>query len=306
MTQGESIRKNDEILVSLTVESNGHLQIERGQIVSLVTRSEEAVSDFTQCVSLSRLFDSHAGTTFSYGAFSASSKTPGAAPYKNGTIEMQSIWTATPTTSEKDDAAFGKGACPGALTGYYKSLSRYNTSFIKYKESEVIDVFKKISGYEEYVKVTAYAYMYKEQPPKGGEFSFPNNNVAGIQTDGNQQAGLSTSDIDFQTCFKDAETWRAFAGFTTIDRGLNAYLATIKARFADKWSSRLPSGTPDEYATQMADNYFQGWNTLASDTELKSLKTDGSFTRGSTTYERNYTSTKSSFLAKYKEYTGTA
>ena len=269
LMQGEAIRKNDKILVSLTVESNGHLQLERGQLLSLVTRSEESVSDFSQCVSLSRLFDSRAGESFSYAASSA---TLGSAPYKNGTIEMQSTWTATPTTSEKDDGTFTKGACPGGLTGYYKSLTRYNTSFIKYKESEVIDVFKKISGYEEYVKITAYAYMYKEQPPKGGVFSFPNNNVAGIQTDGSQQAGLSTSDIDFQTCFKDAETWRAFAGFITIDRGLNAYLATIKARFADKWSSRLPSGTPEEWATQMADNYFQGWNTLATDTELESLK----------------------------------
>lgn len=71
MAQGETIRKNDEILVSLTVESNGHLQIERGQIVSLVTRSEAAVSDFTQCVSLSRLFDRTAYGSLTLGTAGA-------------------------------------------------------------------------------------------------------------------------------------------------------------------------------------------------------------------------------------------
>ena len=55
--QDEAIRKNDKILVSLNVASSGHLQLDRGQLLSLVTRSEEKNPDFSQCVNLSQLFD---------------------------------------------------------------------------------------------------------------------------------------------------------------------------------------------------------------------------------------------------------
>jgi hypothetical protein len=226
----------------------------------------------------------------------------GCAPYRDGTIQIQSIWTAHITeTSAKDDPTFENGACPGALTGYYKDLTRFNTSFLKYNEQDVVAGLRAL-GYDEFVKITAFAYMRKEQPPRSGQYSFPNNNVAGIQTDGSQQAGLTTEYVDFQTCYQDAETWRAFAGFITLDRGLDAFLRTVATRYQTEWAGKEPTGTLDQITTQLADNYYQGWNVRATDEELATMKETGSFTRGSSTYTRNWAAAKSAFETSYNLY----
>ena len=92
----------------------------------------------------------------------------------------------------------------------------------------------------------------------------------------------------------------------SVDQGFAAYLKSINARFQSGYwrgeDRRPPTDTAENFATQAADNYFQGYNIIATDTELASLKTDGSFTRNGTTYNRNYSATKSSFISKYNDF----
>jgi len=51
------VRRNDKILVSLTVGSDGRLNMERGEMISLIARSEDEFPGLPQCAHLSQLFD---------------------------------------------------------------------------------------------------------------------------------------------------------------------------------------------------------------------------------------------------------
>ena len=324
-----TIRINDRIIVGLTIGPDGYQELGRGTIEGFVTRGAElAEQDLAGCTTPLAMTFANSGEvrqrqtarTTSARPRSSSGTTTGpnpplegtglgAAPYEEGTIPMIGSWTAhiDPPPSTKDDYTFSSGRCPGGLTGYYSTLPRYNTTFTKYNESDITSVFETAGAeYPLYVRLTAYVYLWKEQPPESGVFSFPNNNPAGLQSDGSQQSGIPVADVDFHTCFRDASTYRGFLGWHTVDQGFAAYLKSINARFQSGYwrgeDRRPPTDTAENFATQAADNYFQGYNIIATDTELASLKTDGSFTRNGTTYNRNYSATKSSFISKYNDF----
>ena len=255
MTQGESIRKNDEILVSLTVESNGHLQIERGQIVSLVRRSEEAASDFTQCVNLSRLFDSHTGTTVSYGAFSDSSITPRAA-----------------SGIAADSSALENCVKAGYDTKNPSIPVRKDVGSNKYTTEEVIRAIMSTS-YSDEVKKLLYVFTKIEQP----SFSFPGNNPGGIQTDGR---ALSYSQITYQFCKKDAHQYRVFAGFDNLKDAFEVKGAMLKYKIEN--DSNYTSMTEDSVEGDLDTlhmNYYRVWNFSASKSDYDQIVKYGYFSR---------------------------
>ena len=210
----------------------------------------------------------------------------GSAPYAGSTYTPTSTWTAhVSSTSTRDDYNFKSGKCPDALTGYYKTLPVYNTSFLKYSTSDFARAVAAAgASYDVAVQAAAFVIISIEQ----GNYSFPNNNVAGIQTDGGQFRGATLSDVDFQTCYNDGSQFRAFAGFLSIERGLSTFFKIVNGKFTSAWSGRSPpvDGTNQEFGDQMADNYYQGWNIIASDTELTSLKTSGEFIRNGIRYPR--------------------
>ena len=125
-----------------------------------------------------------------------------------------------------------------------------------------------------------YAYIRKEQP----RFSFPNNNVAGIQTDGGMFKGTTIANYDYHTCYKDAVTWRAFAGFNSLERGMKTFGITI----ANKYSSTFkePSGNYQEQAETLVWNYYRGWNLALKPNELDTLKATGQVNRKGKVYKK--------------------
>lgn len=214
-------------------------------------------------------------------------------PALTGDIKPIKTWVAT--ESPKEDGTFSKGECPDSLTGAYSSLPRKVTTFYSYTREDVIKSIAK-TGQPAYVQRTMYAYIKKEQP----NFRFPNNNVAGIQTDGGMFAGTTIADYDYQTCFKDAVTWRAFAGFNSLERGMKTFGAQIAGKYSKKF--RIPSGTYEEQADTLVWNYYRGWNLAATPEELETLKKTGSFTRKGKTYTKNWTQTVTYFAKFMKEF----
>ena len=217
-------------------------------------------------------------------------------PVLEGDITPIKTWVAT--TSAKEDGTFVKGECPDALTGPYKSLPRKVTTFYTYTKEDVIKAITR-SGQPPHVQRTMYAYIRKEQP----KFSFPNNNVAGIQTDGGMFGGTTIADYDYQTCFKDAVTWRAFAGFNSLDRGMKTFGAQIAGKYASKF--RMPEGTYEQQADTLVWNYYRSWNLAATEAELESLRNTGSFTRNGKTYSKGWAPNVGYFAKQMKDFDDT-
>jgi len=235
----------------------------------------------------------------------------GSAPYAgagHSAYTPTSTWTAhVSSTSTRDDYNFKSGKCPNALTGYYKTLPVYNTSFLKYSRSDFAKAVAAAGApYDVAVQAAAFVIISIEQ----GNYSFPNNNVAGIQTDGGQFRGATLSDVDFQTCYNDGSQFRAFAGFLSIERGLSTFFKIINGKFTSAWSGRSPpvDGTNQEFGDQMADNYYQGWNIITSNDELTSLKTSGEFIRNGIRYPRraersyNWNTTANFFATMFERF----
>ena len=217
-------------------------------------------------------------------------------PVLSGDITPIETWAAT--DSAKEDGRFSKGECPDALTGPYSGLPRKVTTFYTYTKEDVIKAITR-SGQPGHVQRTMYAYIRKEQP----KFSFPNNNVAGIQTDGGMFGGTTIADYDYHTCFKDAVTWRAFAGFNSLDRGMKTFGMQIAGKYASKF--RMPEGTYEEQADTLVWNYYRSWNLAATESELESLRTTGQFTRGGKTYKKGWAPNVAYFAKEMKNFDDT-
>lgn len=187
-------------------------------------------------------------------------------------------WVAT--NSAKEDGTFSKGKCPNALTNKQANLPRKTTTFYYYSKDQVKDLVKAIQADED-IKKTMWCFTNKEQPfkNKGGQAMYPNNNPAGIQTDGGRPNGAKF--ITYQSCFKDSETWRAFAGFDNVEDGFKVLQSMVSAKYnrASKTGWVKPTGTIQQQAETLTVNYYKSWNTTASDAEIETLKKNNSFIR---------------------------
>ncbi len=202
-------------------------------------------------------------------------------PTLEGDLTPISTWAAT--NSKKEDGAFSKGQCPSALTGVFKELPRKTTTFYKYSRENVVSAITSTSE-KDFVKKTMYVFIRKEQ----GNFNFPNNNVAGIQTDGPMFTGTTLSDYDYQTCFKDSGgVYRAFAGFNSLEKGMVVFGKQIAAKYRNGWGAL--TGTTQQQAEQLVKNYYTrpGWNLALTEAEYQTLESTGKVTRGSTVIQRN-------------------
>lgn len=188
----------------------------------------------------------------------------------------------------KDDPSFA--SCKAST---YPNLEKKPTKFLKYSKEQVISSFNKIST-DKTLKSMAFAILSMEQ----GNFSFPNNNVSGIQLDfgkGKGFANTTESDFDYQTCFKDnGGDQRIFAGFNTLERGLQTFIKIIQGKI-NIGAFKTPTGSLEQQSSIMADNYYSSWNIAATPTELALLKTQGYFVRNGTRVERHYAATKQIF-----------
>lgn len=192
------------------------------------------------------------------------------------------------TGGKKDDPSFATCRSPT-----YPNLPKKPTTFISYTRQQVIDAFNKISN-DKTLKSMAFAILSMEQ----GNFSFPNNNVSGIQLDfGNNKGFANTveSDFDYQTCFRDnGGDQRIFAGFNTLEKGLQSFIKIIQGKI-NIGAFKIPTGTIEQQSSIMADNYYSSWNIAATPSELQLLKSQGYFIRNGTKVARNYNKTKQIF-----------
>lgn len=200
-------------------------------------------------------------------------------PVISGDIQPIKTWVAT--NSKKEDGRFQKGNCPNALTGVYSSLPRKVTTFFYYDKEQVLKAITRVPQ-EDHVKRTMWVFINKEQP----KFGFPNNNVAGIQTDGGLFRGTTIEDVDYQTCYKDAKTWRAFAGFDSLERGMIMFGKSIAGKYAGKF--RVPTGTYQEQADQLVWNYYASWNISLNPSQLEELKRTGRTTKRGKVIEKTW------------------
>jgi len=203
---------------------------------------------------------------------------------------------------KKQDPSFTLGQCPNVFkeSNPFKDLKRVDTTyFYVYTPEDVIKAIA-MNSFPDYIKLTMFCYLSKEQP--GGRF--PNNNVAGIQTDLSMFDGTTLADYDFQTCFKDSETWRAFAGFNTLDKGMKVFGLIIQSKFK-RWKKFNNTDSVEKQASILADNYYQGWNIAATTAELETIKATGSFTRNGKTYKRDWHAAKKKFVKSINEFYNT-
>lgn len=200
---------------------------------------------------------------------------------------------------KKQDPSFTLGQCPNVFkeSNPFKDLKRVDTTyFYVYTPEDVIKAIA-MNSFPDYIKLTMFCYLSKEQP--GGRF--PNNNVAGIQTDLRMFDGTTLADYDYQTCFKDSETWRAFAGFNTLDKGMKVFGLIIQSKFK-RWKKFNNTDSVEKKASILADNYYQGWNIAATTAELETIKATGSFTRKGKTYKRDWHAAKKKFVKSINEF----
>jgi len=186
----------------------------------------------------------------------------------------------------KDDSTFAK--CKAST---YDALAKKSTTFKKYTEAEVIAAVK-ASGQPEHIQKIMFAFIVKEQ----SKFSFPNNNVAGIQLDGGQFAGTSQADFDYQTCFRDGGgDQRIFAGFDTLAKGMTVFGKTVAGKMK---VFQTPLGNSIEADAEILTwNYYRQWNLALSPEELVKLKADGQVERKGKIYKKSWSGVKSSFQA---------
>jgi hypothetical protein len=194
----------------------------------------------------------------------------------------------------KDDPTFGR--CKSST---YDGLSKKPTEFKKYTEAEVIAAVK-ASGQPEHIQRIMFAFIVKEQ----SKFSFPNNNVAGIQLDGGQFAGTSQADFDYQTCFRDGGgDQRIFAGFDTLAKGMAVFGKTVAGKM--KVFKTPPGDSIEEDAEILTWNYYRQWNLALSPDELAVLKRDGQVERKGKIYKKSWSGVKSSFQASLTKWQNT-
>ena len=199
----------------------------------------------------------------------------------------------TGPSGPKDDPSFTK--CRPSI---YPDLERLPTRFKTYTREQVLAAVEaasfQVAGMRSLkLKRTMWAFINKEQP----EFSFPANNVAGIQLDNAAKfKGTQRSDFDYQTCFRDSGgVQRIFAGFETLERGMKLFALAIKGKM-DTGGYKTITGTSDaEDAELLTYNYFRNWNTQFSIAELVVLKSTGGVQRGAELIQRDWAGTAQAF-----------
>lgn len=214
-------------------------------------------------------------------------------PTISGDIKPIRIWVAK--KSKKEDGYFQKGNCPNALIGAYSSLPRKVTTFFYYDKEQVLKAITRVPQ-EDHIKRTMWVFINKEQP----RFGFPNNNVAGIQTDGGLFRGTTIEDVDYQTCYKDAKTWRAFAGFDSLERGMIMFGKSIAGKYAGKF--RVPTGNYQEQADQLVWNYYASWNVSLNPKQLEELKRTGRTTKSGKLIKKTWQPNVKRFTALLQEF----
>ena len=173
------------------------------------------------------------------------------------------------TGPNKDDPSFA--TCKAST---YPNLQKKTTTFPKYTEQQVIDAIKQATS-DSIIRKMCFSIISIEQP----NYSFPNNNVAGIQLDGGRFPNTTESDFDYQTCFRDGGgDQRIFAGFNTLQKGMVVFSKIIQGK-VNGGSFKTLTGDLENQSSIMADNYYRSWNLRATEAELTELKRNGSFNR---------------------------
>jgi hypothetical protein len=192
------------------------------------------------------------------------------------------------TGPNKDDPSFA--TCKAST---YPNLQKKSTTFPKYTEQQVIDAIKQATS-DPIIRKMCFSIISIEQP----NYSFPNNNVAGIQLDGGRFPNTTESDFDYQTCFRDGGgDQRIFAGFNTLQKGMLVFSKIIQGK-VNGGSFKTLTGDLENQSSIMADNYYRSWNLRATEDEITQLKTKGFFVRDGKQIKRNYNSTKLRFKNK--------
>ncbi len=189
------------------------------------------------------------------------------------------------TGGAKDDPTFSK--CRPSI---YPGLEKKPTRFISYGSDRVLDSLSSL-GIEGDQLAIMWAFMNMEQPG----FSFPANNVAGIQLDNRRPfTGAQKSDFDYQTCFRDnGGDQRIFAGFDNLERGMAAFAKIIKGKMSS--FKKLPGTGIADDAEALTWNYYRNWNTQFSKQELIELKASGRVVRDGEVIERSWSTTSNVF-----------
>lgn len=189
----------------------------------------------------------------------------------------------------KDDPTFKK-----CKASNYPKLEKRKTTFFKpsLAEKEAAALVAAEGNINLYSAMLAI--ISKEQPS-----SMPNYNPSGIQLDNRGTfRGISESDFDYQTCFRDnGGDQRIFAGFSSLENGMKVFAKILK-------NKGLPASTGDvfEDSSNLADWYFQNWNLALTDTELRQLKNEGFATRNGTKYRRDWKGTRATFEKQLNSY----
>jgi hypothetical protein len=270
-----TIKRNDRILVTMTVDSRGNIVLDRGELTALLERAQDNKSLLNNCDALTGLFNTTTVTTL-FGTNGAFYRCQG----------------SDAECGPKDDPTFAKCAAPT-----YDSLPTQATNFQSYPKEDVIAAIR-ASGQPEDVQKIMYAFISKEQP----SYRFPNNNVAGIQLDMSSGfAGTTQSDFDYQTCFRDnGGDQRIFAGFSSLQGGMVVFGKIIAAKMTVYRTLSGASISAD--ADNLTWNYYRSWNTAFSPEELEQLKTTGQVVRSSETHERDWSATMSGFSKSLDEW----
>ena len=198
------------------------------------------------------------------------------------------------SSGAKDDPTFSK--CRPSI---YPGLQRKPTKFTSYTAEQVLDVINSLGISGDQMKIM-WAFINMEQP----NFSFPVNNMAGMQLDNRRPfAGAQKSDFDYQTCFRDSGgDQRIFAGFNTLDRGMAAFSKIIAGKMST--FKKLPGTGARDDAEALTWNYYRNWNTQFSKQELIELKASGRVVRDGEVIERNWSSTSDVFFKALQSISG--
>lgn len=281
-----SPKQNDLDLLKINLHTTAFMEYEAGKVEQLPGLYDEVVIEYIgndkSEAKILEIFRRDAATT--------QENAPNATEAFNNSEGTTVGQTKIQKTSggSKDDPSFATCKSPT-----FPNLPKRNTTFPKYTEAQVIQAIKNATN-DTAIQKICFAIINIEQP----KYSFPNNNVAGIQLDVGKFPNTTEGDFDYQTCFRDGGGYqRIFAGFETLDKGMKVFSKIIQGKITSGVFNTL-SGDLDKQAEILADNYYRSWNLRATNSEIQELKTKGFFIRKGEKIIRNYNSTKSRFKAK--------
>ena len=139
-----------------------------------------------------------------------------------------------------------------------------------------------------------------EQP----KYKLPNNNPAGIQTDGGGFKGTEPSDFDYQTCYRDKSMYRSFGGFNTLVKAMKTYGKIIRNKYqnAPLWVKSNKDTPLEEAATNLANCYYTGWVFITNERQLKRLQRGLPIKMNGKMIDKNYKWTRNLFKSRVKRF----